>query len=315
MNRTNNTITYRTAAAVLAAMAFAACGDSGSVVPVTPEMAAAAEAAGGVAGVAGAPVNCPPQIKTTPVASITGNYDVLGVKPGMTYDEAVNVLRCADNKLAATVKNENMWRINYAGIETRQGFTVEVPRTPEEEEARRQAIYDSIRGAMNTPDPDAVQPGKVRYTASTVGVPGDERVITFTSEQAFAVDSLPPIESLKASLIEKYGPPVRDDKGSGYRAKTYLAWGYDASGAATNTCGGYVNSFNFTDRCGVQIAAEIEPDAENFELATKLSVSTAVSNWGYTQIEKAEADLAALAAQRRAEGVEKAKENAEAPKL
>lgn len=290
-----------------------ACGDGSSVMPVTPEMAEAAKEAGGLAGVAGAPVNCPAKVATPAPAAGTPTHDIVGVRPGMTYDEAVNVLRCVDNKFAATLKKENNWGMNHAGVDTRLGFVVEVPLTPEEEEARLKEIRQSYTGGGSGDDPFGVKPGKVRYTASTAGAPGEELVIQFMSEQAFALNALPPVESLKASLIEKYGPPTQQGQAARDYSPVSLTWAYDVAGRPSTDY--RCNAASLSEGCGVAIAATIEPDRENFELASKLSVTSVVSEWGYGQLRKAEEDLAAFAAKKRADEVEKAKGAAEAPKL
>jgi hypothetical protein len=72
-----------------------------------------------------------------------------------------------------------------------------------------------------------LQPGQSRFYVSTMGLPGQEQVISVSREEYYVDGKQPTIESLTKALIAKYGEPSDSNDGG---QVVQMWWEYDPSG-------------------------------------------------------------------------------------
>jgi len=120
-------------------------------------------------------------------AFASGVPDVLGIKPGMTVDEAKAVLATQSQ-----FKNLQTKRVNLAYTNS-QGLQSPVPNA--------QTI-----GAIFNNDPSPT--GSLeRFAVEFGNVPGRERVVGVARSSLYSGNNRPLEEALRKSLVEKYGKP------------------------------------------------------------------------------------------------------------
>jgi hypothetical protein len=249
--------------------------------------------------------------------------DVVGVRPGMSWDEAANFVMC-DNPLMVVSENTSRnYNINTFGHHIRQGFdgTFAQPRVVKTSQQIFQEMQQAEVRRSNNAYVAPLQPGQSRYFVSTMGMPGEEKVLSVAREEYYPADKLPTVDSLKQALIAKYGPPTRENDGQ----TTYLSWEFDPSGARVapnsslaNACG--VNptpdtSISLSTACGVSVGAAIEAASSNPGLAHSLAVTSQNGTQGMAFL-KATADAFQQADDaRKANELSNASKKANAPKL
>jgi hypothetical protein len=265
-------------------------------------------------------VDCPADVDTADRADGAPVDDVVGVRPGLTYDEAVNLVLCNDEMLVAQHDTRG-FNIRTYGQTIRQGFSARYA----EAEKSSQQIMKEMQEGFSARSGNAVSqdmfPGQEMWHASTMGVPGQERVISVAREEWFEEGRSPTLVSVEQALIAKYGTPSRNQ----HMNRWTLAWIYDPRGRpVTETsplytqCNGSSDPHggtNFSPDCGIVIAASIAPLQSNPELAQFVQVGSMDQAGGYQAITGTEQALAGLDAQRKAEEVNQAAENADAPQL
>jgi hypothetical protein len=155
-----------------------------------------------------------------------------------------------------------------------------------------------------------LQPGQSRFFVSTMGMPGQERVVSAAREEYFADGKLPAVDSVKDAFIEKYGAPSEaNDTGN----VVQMWWEYDPTGRkiAQQSCRISVSpdaATNLSTACGITVGAQIQRSNTNVGLAHSLAVSTQHGAGGYALIETTEEAL------RRGDTAKKAKELEDASK-
>src|SRR5690606_28293542 len=75
-----------------------------------------------------------------------------------------------------------------------------------------------------------VLPGQAKWYVSTIGLPGEERVINAAREEWFEEGANPSMASIQQALIDKYGPPT--DIRTQNNGPAHLRWAYDPRGRA-----------------------------------------------------------------------------------
>ncbi|MBU2307591.1 MAG: hypothetical protein KKG89_12115, partial [Alphaproteobacteria bacterium] len=244
--------------------------------------------------------------------------DVVGVRPGLTYDEAANLVQCEDRTLAVEPTTTG-FQIETYGQRLRQGFNAK-PKAPEmsSQEILKKMQDDAMaRGSNRLVDP--MKPGEQTFYVSTIGPPGQDRVIGVWREQWFAEGRNPPLATVTDALAKKYGTPSLQDG-------EFVYWLFDPMGRqmgrdapALNGCRGKIgstsNNFSLSPDCGLSVAARIVPLKTNPDLARSLELGIADQAKGYAAIEQTEKALAAADVQRRAGEVKRANQTADAPKL
>ncbi len=324
--------THLLVASVLTAM-LGACGGpapSGSTAsvpapsagrsPPRPGNASAEE----VAREARGSVRCPARIETKPRDPKAPVDDVLGVRPGMSYEEAANVVMCTHDLMVVQPDGRG-FRIQTYGVTLRQGFGARVaqPRVEKTSKQIMQELQDSALGRSGNRVNEDMKPGDSKWHVGTIGLPGQERVINVAREEWFAEGRNPTSESVEQALIKKYGKPTRKQPpASGNR---YLSWAYDPLGRPiTETsplfymCSGVADpdgGANFSPDCGEVIVAQIFPMPDNPQLSRFFQVGVVDQAGGYEALEATERALQQMDAARKAQQVQEAAKNADAPNL
>jgi hypothetical protein len=318
--------TKHLALVLLAAGAFASCGSDDDEIglpdPSSGRGSAAAELASAddVAEKARGDVDCPADIDSDERAEGAPVDDVLGVRPGLTYDEAVNAVLCSHEMLVMLPITRGFDLQTY-GHTLRQGFTA---RFAEREKSSKEYM-DEISGSFSARSGNAVTqdmlPGQSKWYVTAMGMPEAERVIHVAREEWFEEGRNPTMASVEQALIKKYGPPSRNYLQS---ART-LAWIYDPRGRLATETSPLFSSCtassdpdggsNFSPDCGIVVGAQIWPLQANTDLAAYMQVGVVDSAGGYQALTTVEQALQALDTKKKADEVSEAQENADAPEL
>jgi len=229
---------------VFVAIALTACGakeeESPEAGPAPAAQQAAAVPSGNasaaeVAAAARGDVDCPANVATAPRGADAPVDDVVGVRPGMTYDEAANVVLCSNDLMVITGPNTSGFNIQTYGQTLRHGFTARLAE-PKVEKSSKQ-IMEEMQDDMMARSGNAVRydlaPGQSKWNESTMGLPGEERVVGAGREEWFAEGKNPTTASVVDALLKKYGTPSIDQDNPGHR---FIRWVYDPFGRlATET--------------------------------------------------------------------------------
>ncbi len=322
--------------AVLAALlaSLAACNKtppsnaSASSAPSTSGKAAAPAASSAsaeeVAQEARGKLRCPAKVKMPTRANGAPVDDVVGVRPGMSYDEATNVVLCTQDLLVAQPDTSRRFNINTYGQTLRQGFSARFAE-PRVQKTSKQIMADMQRDFMarsNNAVRQDMKPGQSKWYVSTMGTPGEERVIAVAREEWFEEGSNPTLDSIEQALLQKYGTPTHSvPMGQGKQ----LTWAYDPFGRPIketsplyNKCHGTADpdgGTNFSPDCGIVVAAYVQALRENPGLSQFLQVGVIDQANGYEAITGTEQALQQLDEQRKAQELEAANKNAKKPKL
>lgn len=268
-------------------------------------------------------VSCPPRI-STPRPAGTPVDDVVGVRPGMSWDEAVNVIECDNPMLVVTENTSRTYRIETHGVKIRQGFDARFAEARVQktgQEIIREMQRDAMRRANNAYEAP-LQPGQTRYYVGTMGLPGQERVISVAREEYYPEGQLPTVDSVAQALIAKYGTPTQERDNGPSRS---LIWKYDPTGRLVTETSSLYNSCsmnaspdagtNLSPDCGVSVAADIKRSTNNPGLAHSLAVASQNGAAGYAAITNTEQALARADQQRQASEMRQAEQGAARPKL
>jgi hypothetical protein len=269
-------------------------------------------------------VKCPAKVASR-APELAAAVDVVGVWPGMKYEEAENVVLCS-HPLLITGPTSRTFSIQTYGQAVRQGFEAGFakPQLNVQKSARdyrREWEQRSIAIGTNRSG-GRMDPGAARWYVGTMGMPGQERVINVGRHERFEEGKNPTATSVRDALIKKYGEPTQV---SANGLSTYFRWAYDARGRAIketsplfHRCNAPYSldaSFNFSADCGVTVGATILALRSNTDLVDELTVVSLDQANGYEAIEGTERGLAQLDALRRAKETEAASRNATAPTL
>ncbi|MBI1359147.1 MAG: hypothetical protein GC155_02565 [Alphaproteobacteria bacterium] len=269
-------------------------------------------------------VHCP--AKVAEAAPAGGPViDVVGLRPGITYDEAVNIVECDNPLLVVTEDKSRGFNINTYGQKIRQGFdgTFAVARVQKTgQQIVQEMENEAIARGTNAISED-MKPGQVKYYVATMGVPGQEKVIYATREEWFNEGKNPPVDSVIQALTAKYGEPTKKlDIGPIDRQ---LEWDYDPNGRPItetsplyNQCNGVADpdsGTNFSPDCGVIVRAQIRSLKDNPGLAKFMQAGVMDQANGYAAITGTEEALHKMDLQRQQDELNKAGKNADAPKL
>lgn len=267
-------------------------------------------------------VDCPADKPAAPAG--TPVDDVLGVRPGLTYGQAAHLVLCANPLLVISEETDRGFNFPTYGQKLRQAFTARFAE-PRVQKTSRQIIQQMERDAtargMNAVRHD-LKPGQSKWFVSTMGMPGQERVIAVAREEWFDDGRNPTMDSVQQALVGKYGPLSKQDGSGNYRR---LVWIFDPRGRRAsetsplyNQCSGIADpdgSVNLSPDCGVVIQAYLYGMRDNLALAQRMQVGVVDQAGGYAAVSATEQGLAALDAQRRARQVLDASKNAQAPSL
>lgn len=299
---------------------------AGGVVSGEPGPAAAPSgnaSAGQVAEEARGNVRCPAQVKTPTRAADAPVDDVVGVRPGMTYEEAANVVLCSNDLMVVTGPVTTGFNIQTYGQTLRQGFTARLaePRVEKTSKQIMQEMQDDMAARGGNAVRYDLKPGQSKWNVTTMGMPGEEKVVGAGREEWYDEGKNPTVAGVVEALVKKYGTPSIDQDNPGQR---FIRWVYDPLGRlATETspirtqCTGTGASggVNLSPDCGLVVEAHIIPMQDNPALARSLETGVVHQANGYELVTGVEQALEAMEQQRRAKAVEEASKNADAPTL
>ncbi len=319
-------------AAIALALLVAGCGRSDPPTPTTPAKPAATASDQGapaeaVAKQARGDVLCPAKIESPARADAAPVDDVLGVRPGLSYDEAVNAVLCTHELLVASAATTRGFNLKVPDPRSvRQGFSARFAE-PRVVKTGRQIVQERTIEAMergaNAVHED-LKPGQVKWFVGTMGLPGRERVLSVAREERFAADQSPTIDTVITALLKKYGTPTRDQRSTSGRLPL-LRWAYDPLGRLVTEasplqgkCNGASDpngGVHLSPDCGVVVEAMLVPQKSNSDLVERMQVGVVNQLGGYQAIIATEQSLGQLDQQRRANEVIKAAKNGKAPSL
>ena len=309
----------------------AGCGGNGAPQSGTANDSSQAKSAGKgaasaeqVAEEARGRIKCPAKIKTQRDAN-PAVIDVVGVLPGMTYDEAANVVMCSHDLLVVTEDARRGFQLETYGAKVRKGFNASFAKERVEKTSKQilQEMQDNAMARANNRVVRDVLPGESKWYVSTMGLPGEERVINASREEWFEEGRQPTVTSIQEALTNKYGPPteVQTPRNSAVQ----MRWAYDPRGRLiTETsplfqrCYGAADpdvGSNVSPDCGVVVAAQIHPLRENPGLTQYLQVGVVDQAGGYELLTQTEQALQQSETERRAQQLEDANKQAAKPTL
>lgn len=313
-------------------LTVAGCGRSDEPAPAPAAKAPAAKPAADqgasaedVAKQARGDLSCPARIASPPRVANAPVDDVQGVRPGLTYEEAMNAVLCTHRLLVAAVDHGRGFSLKVAGArDIRQGFSAQFAE-PRVARTSRQILQEMQRDAIarsgNAVRED-LQPGQARWFVGTMGLPGQERVLSVTRAERFAADQRPTVDTVTEALLKKYGPPTQNRRASSSHTPL-LRWSYDPLGRHVgetsplyHRCRGISSpngGVNLSPDCGVVVQAMLYPKKDNAALVDRMEVGVVDQAGGYRMITAAEQGLGQAEQQRRAQEVEKAAKNARVP--
>lgn len=269
-------------------------------------------------------VKCPARIKT-PRGANTAVIDVVGVLPGMTYDEAANVVMCSHDLLVVTEDTRRGFQMETYGAKVRKGFNARFAKERVQKTSKQimQEMQDNAIARGSNRAVRDVLPGESKWYVSTIGLPGQERVINAAREEWFEEGRQPSMASVQEALTKKYGPPTQVE--TPRNNPVTMRWAYDPRGrVVTETsplfqrCYGAADpdvGANVSPDCGVVVAAQIHPMRENPGLSQYMQVGVVDQAGGYELLTQTEQALQQSEMQRRAEQIEDANKKAAKPTL
>ena len=269
-------------------------------------------------------VRCPARIKSAERATQAPVDDIVGVRPGLTYEEAENLVLCTNDLMVAQVDTSRGLNINTYGQTLRQGFSAQFaePRVQKTSQQYLKEMNDDFMARSGNAVRDNSRPGQSHWYVGTMGAPGQERVISVGREEWFAEGKNPTMTSVEQALLKKYGTPTRHQKAGN---NIYLSWAYDPFGrlitetsplfnqctAVTGPDGGAT----FTPDCGTVVGAMVVSKNDNLDLGKSMSIGIVDQSGGYELLQATQQAFERGEAQRRAQQVEAAAKNADAPQL
>lgn len=277
-----------------------------------------------VAAEARGEVRCPAKIKSPARAANTPVDDVVGVRPGLTYEEAANVVLCSHELLVASPPTTQGFNIKTYDATIRQGFSARFaePRVVKSSQQIMKEMQDEWQARSGNAVRQDMRPGQSKWYVSTMGLPGQERVIAAAREEWFAEGRNPTMQSVADALIKKYGDPTRHQVAPHV---INLVWTYDPRGRFVSETSPLANrcvamsspdgGSNFSPDCGLVVAAQIWPLRDNPALSQHFQVGMADQANGYQLIVDTEQALENQEMAKRKQQVEDAAKNADRPQL
>lgn len=315
------------ASAACAALMLAACGDGGgaAAVSVDPEgdaisaengLATAAQVAAQKRG----NVSCPARV--TPPAAGAPVDDIVGVRPGMTYDEAANIVLCDNPMIVVEEETYRGFQIDTRGQTYRKGFNAQFAEREKTSQEIMAEMQDNMMARSMNAVREDMKPGMTRWYVATMGQQGQERVLHVAREEWYAEGKNPPVDGVAQALIGKYGQPSQDQSGDRYRM---MSWKYDLQNRPVTDTSPLYNRCNLgagpdagaslSPDCGVIVSAQITFQNDNPALARSLEVGSVNSSGGYQILEETEQAFIAADEARKQQELQDATKNATAPKL
>lgn len=312
-----------------AALALAGCDKTSTVAAGTPvastaKGSTAPATAEQVAHQARKDVRCPARATSATRAGEAPVDDVLGVRPGLSYDEAVSLVLCSHELLVLQDDPGRRFNLNAQGQKLRHGFGARFAEPRVEWNAKRaqSEMLDSALARSGNAVSDDLKPGQAKWYVGTMGLPGQERVVNVAREERFDANARPTVASVEQALVKKYGPPSRQQNLNGQR---HFSWTYDPMGRQAGAgsplvgrCVGIASpdsGVNLASDCGTVVTASVMPLRDNPDVAMTMQVGVVDQARGYALVTSTEQALLQAEQQRRAKETANAAKNTAAPKL
>lgn len=323
----------RSMLALTIAGVLAGCGSKAAPGPVAADASAGASqqpqkqgdaTAEEVAEESRGKVRCPAKVKSAARAPQAPVDDILGVRPGLSYEEATNLILCTNDLMVVQTEASRGFNINTYGQTVRQGFGAGFaePRIQKSSKQIMKEMQDDWVNRSGNAVRDDSRPGQSHWYVGTMGMPGQERVISAGREEWFAEGKNPTMASVEQALLKKYGTPTRHQKPGN---QIYLTWAYDTFGRLITETSPLINQCpavtgpnggaNFSPDCGVVIGARVVPMTDNVELGRSMEVGIVDQAGGYELLMATKQAFERGEAARRTQQVEAAAKNADAPQL
>lgn len=317
-----------TALAALLVVALAGCGDAPAPPPppaakaaprpaAAPGAVPAAASAEQVAGESRGSLRCPAP-PAPPRAAGEPVDDIVGVRPGMGWDEASQRVLCSHPLLVPAVDAANRFNLPAFGQPLRQGLWARhaQPRVPKTSKDHLREMQDAAIARGSNRAVRDVAPGESKWYLGAVGLPGQERITHVTREEWFPEGQWPTLAGVEQALVAKYGTPSRRSQAGGYLD---LGWSYTPDGRRTDaSCGLHPQpgaGVQLLPDCGVGVSAHVHGKADNPGLVQFIRVGAVDQARGYALIEQTERLLQQQESERRAKQVQEAGQKAKGPTL
>lgn len=252
--------------------------------------------------------------------------DILGVRPGLSYDEALALVACSDPQLNVKEDNGRASRAPTYGLPIRTGFQARLVRAD-----RQSAVAAFVPPVgLDTGVGADLLPGEVRWLVAAFGVPGKEKALHVVRRERYGADKSPAMDVVEAALKAKYGVPSsvkRPDTvvaGQQYVAK--YVWAFSPEGAPlaaaqlfSSSCAGMPMgpdaAYQYVQGCGVVVAANVRSVGSNAGLAESLDISTVNLHAANRFMSETQDALSSMDTLRANKEVEEARRLVPAPKL
>ncbi len=278
-----------------AASSNGAAAEGASAAPaVNPPPGAAAAGATPAAAQAAATSDarrCPPDLSTPGPADGAPVDDILGVRPGQTFDEVQAILACREE--GYQVDPGSVWSVrNTQGLPTRQLLraTNGVPCTSQDIARSMRSLHgdgecsSGPQGSGLSMVKNATDEVWVAFT----GLHGQEVAGAVWRSRDYQVDAKPTVESLQQALIAKYGEPSVAETLTRNRmplrtGDVAFTWVYDLRGRklssenpmyqrCNNVNHRFFGAHRWSGECGLSVSAGIRKDPRNNLLADTLTI-------------------------------------------
>lgn len=321
MNRSSTAL----AAVLSCALAVSACGGSDAAGENTTQAGKAKESSGGKPAAASAQgaeagdglgkLKCPAK-----VGKGLDGPDIIGVKLGMSRDEALNVVRCHAED--AYIAFEDRWFDPYS-FKTHQ-LKLEKQVFVAQSGETSPCDYSSFNGMQKCGlGQRAWDFVSEKIKVATPGVPGEEKVVGVWRTQTYKEGETPAVETVVAALTKKYGPyqrrvvdPVNNNLWSN---RIEIAWVSGVDGepmseanpiflnCAVNVRARVDDGQVWQDGCGLNIAVTLLTPRANPDVVGEFSVGMMNQSSLYAYQEEMQLRLDDIEAKRRSDELENAK--------
>lgn len=256
-------------------------------------------------------LDCPAKIVTKRAEGAPID-DIQGVRPGLTFDEAQNLVLCIDKKYVSR-PGETGYSLNayeYSN-KMRKGFIATLKGDGYITDSDGNPIMEATGQKRENVIPT--------WDVITLGLPNEELVISVKRTEYF-YNNNPTIDSTKQALTNKYGKPATI-KVNEYTGEIILYWAYDTldrpiteTSPLYRECATSLDSSLGKD-CGVRIVAIVGAVQENKKLVGILEVSIIDSAKGSELFDKTQRNFDELDSKRRAEELKDAEKNSSSTAL
>lgn len=252
--------------------------------------------------------------------------DIVGLQPGMSYDDVMWVLQCRDD--VPTLETAEKWNIKQTyDFPIRQLIRASngTPCTGQE------IVRDmSAMGSRKTCEDGGYRLKPLKgisqeFDIVFTGMPGQEKAGAIWRRTVFPETESPTVQSLLQSLGSKYGEPHVNE--TDRRGRVTLSWVYDLlnrpmsrASKDFNACSNgpnalFSSSQGWRAACGLTIKAMITPLPSNDLLAQAMHIGVMHQKNFYDDGQSFENELMAAYQQRKQEEAARASVSGEAPDM